>query len=343
MNFFKRSDQNKTTPKSEPSHPPTTPEEQAFNEAWFRALRRFAAIAGINGLSFNLHHPETKEILAPHAGVAGTFDAWKQIETPSEKERLLLSEILGFVSQAIKPWHVANMMTALRRPKEAFAHLEANPPANGTGQDYAEYCAACARVFMSFELAEKALEWATKAANAAPNDKKIQCVLADAMRLNKDFEGSSRIYSALLKAGKRSQLNPTGAVEEMIAEVFSRETGSVPSPLFAIEIGQHLGNQEQASMFWQLIETEFHDSHYLRLHHAYYLLDRHQTAQALAKLISIVKEFNWSQEAILNLEILFKQVDPSATKIYPELQRQVREVIRSKGWTTEGMKPRSLG
>ncbi len=44
----------------------------------------------------------------------------------------------------------------------------------------------------------------------------------------------------------------------------------------------------------------------------------------------------WLREPALNLLLIFQDVDPEM-KVIPEFQMKLRETIREKGWTLDGM------
>jgi hypothetical protein len=131
--------------------------------------------------------------------------------------------------------------------------------------------------------------------------------------------------------------SPSDSISEMFLETFSLEQGVLPSPIFAIQLGQQLSDPKQSDEFWKLAEAEFYYSPYFRSHHAYYLASKGQIQECLAKLIALVQEMPWLQEASLNLKYIFDYFNRRGNKIMPEFQDSLAQQIRDRGWTNDGM------
>lgn len=315
---------------------------QEFDAEWPRAVKRFEKTTGMGELKLSLRHPQTQEVMTPHEGLGATFNDWKQADAPYNKRRVLSHLLVEMIGGAMNAWQAANFFTSDSRPLEALAILEEEPP-DPDSEDYAAHCVAYARTLLSMIRYPEALEWARKAAEAAPADPQMMMVLADAMHLNRQCEEAHNIYTHLMAKAPQSEAGGPDAVDEMFRNLFARDTGVVSSPVLALDLPQQLSNPVQAARFWELAETEFYYSPYFRMHHAYHLAQIGETEHSFAKLIGLVQEMDWVKEANLNLANHFTQFDPPGTNIMPEFQAELRQRIRENGWTTEGMNRIEIG
>ena len=312
-----------------------------FDEEWHRAVRRFAVVTGygVDRFVFNLRHPETREIMPPHLGIAPYFDEWKQIVSPWDRIDLFFRVILDTLGvDGLHIWAVANVFTACRRPQQALEALQSAELTEAGSDYYARHCGAYARALIPLNHPQKALEWAQTAAAAAPDDARLRLLLADALRFNGRGEEATAIYCALMATAEPSPDEVPDPIADLFERLFALETGAVPSPFFALDIVGSLEDPDQAAQFWKLGEAEFYDSPHFRMQHAYYLTASGRTQEAFAKLAALVSEMPWLREAQINLLQLFKHLDPEEDKLMPDLRRQVEQKIQEEGWTTDGMR-----
>jgi tetratricopeptide (TPR) repeat protein len=311
-----------------------------FDADWHSAVRRFAIVSGygVSGFQFNLRHPQTREILPPHLGIAPYFEDWKQIRTEWDRRVMFFRLILD--TQGIENLHVwaaANILTACRSPQEALELLQKAELTEAGSQYYARHCGAYARVLVPLNHPVEALQWAQTAAAADPDDARLSLILADALRLNQQYEAANTIYSHLQATAPPPSEEASDPISELFSRLFALETGAVPSPLFALDVATSLEDPEQAGRFWQLAEAEFYDSPHFRMHHAYRLASIGQLHEAFAKLAALVGEMPWLREPHINLLELFTHLDPEGETLLPDLRRQVEAKIHEEGWTTERM------
>jgi tetratricopeptide (TPR) repeat protein len=319
----------------------TDPLGTRFDEEWYRVVRRFAIVSGygVAGFEFNLRHPETREIMPPHLGIAPYFEDWKQIRTPWDRMDLFFRLILDTRGiQNFHPWAVANVMTACRRVEQAYQILRGVELTGAGTKYYARHCGSFARVLIPLNQPKEALQWAQTAAAADPEDPRLQLLLADALRFNGRCEEATAIYSGLMATAAPAPDEAPDPISDVFSRLFALETGAVPSPFFALDFVGSLEDPEQAAQFWKLAEAEFYDSPHFRMRHAYHLAAVGQTREAFAKLAALVSEMPWLREAQINLLQLFKHLDPDGGKVMPDLRRQVEAKIREEGWTTEDMR-----
>jgi tetratricopeptide (TPR) repeat protein len=311
-----------------------------FDADWFRAVRRFAIVSGygVDGFQFNLRHPETNELMAPHLGITPYFEDWKQIRSPWDRLDLFYRLIIGTRGvENFHPWAIANILTASRRPQEALETLKATELAEAGSEYYARHCGAFARALIPLSHPVEALQWAQTAATADPDDSRLQLLLGDALRFNGQCEEANAIYSGLMATAEPSPDEAPDPIGDMFGRVFALETGAVSSPFFALDIAATLGDPEQAEQFWKLGEAEFYDSPQFRMQHAYRLVAGGQALEGFAKLAALVNEMPWLREAQINLLQLFRHLDPAGDRLMPELRGKVEQTITEQAWTTEGM------
>ncbi len=317
--------------------PTAEPDARAleFDETWVKTLRVFEKMVGLGTIRINLTHPRTKGPLKPHEGLNATFAEWKKIQSPWDQRVFIfdfLMNDMGF-RKAMKVWQIANALTAMRGPDKALKLLQDNPQPETTSEDYAAHCAAFARAFFGLQQPVTALEWAKKAFEHDSAAYKL--IYADGLYLTGECDAADHLYTELMGESKSDETDET--IPNMFAKLFARDTGVVPSPVVALSIAEKLANPDQAAEFWQFAEADYYDSSFFRMHHAYHLLKAGQTERALAKLVALVQEMPWLREPSINLDILFKQLDPTGSKFMPEFQAQLRQRIQENGWTTEGM------
>jgi hypothetical protein len=341
MGFIKKLIGGDSTPKKQTTA--IQSDEQQFDIEWHEAVHRFGIVAGFESFSFELRHPEANQVMAPHKGLAGTFEEWKQIRSPWDRRALLFNLLLNTVANDMKPWQRANILVANRYPVEALALLDtvANPEA-GT-KDHPSVCAAFAQALLGAHRFTEAIPWAKSAHEEAPQNRYFKSLFADALFLSGDCDKANEFYSELMAAGQNQPKATSGTeIENMFVEMFARETGAVPSPVFAIQIGKRLATPSQVAEFWNLAEAEFYDSPYFRMQHAYHLVNQGEAMKAIAKLAVLVQEMPLLREASLNLALIFERFDPDG-KLMAEFQAELKERIRANGWTTEGMHRISIG
>ena len=311
-----------------------------FDAEFFRAVRRFAIVTGYSpeNFTFNLRHPETQAPMAPHLGIAPYFDAWKKIRSPWDRVELFFRYFLeSRGSESFDPWAVANVLSALRLPREALDMLQRYELSAPDSECYARHCGAFARAMIPLIRPQEALQWAQAAAAADPEDARLRLLLADALRLDGQCEEATTIYSSLMATAAPSPDDAPDPIADLFARLFSVETGAAPSPFFALDVVVSLEDTDQAAQFWQLGEAEFYDSPHFRMRQSYHMAATGQTREAFAKLAALVGEMPWLREAHLNLLQLFHHLDPAGDTLMPELRQQVEQRIQSEGWTAEGM------
>jgi tetratricopeptide (TPR) repeat protein len=233
----------------------------------------------------------------------------------------------------MKPWQLANYLVADRNPVEAFEIIQEASSGN-LGEDYAQHCTALAKSLSSLTYYEESLKWAKKACEAEPKNSQFTIVLADAYFLSGNHNAANKIYESLVSLVPRSD---SDSISDMFSVTFAFDTGVLPSPIFAIRLGKQLSDPRQSEEFWKLAEIEFYYSHYFRLHHAYYLAAKGKQQECLAKLITLVQEMPWLEEASLSLKNLFDCFNQSGNKIMPEFQEQLSQKIQERGWKGEKM------
>ncbi|MEO7717932.1 MAG: tetratricopeptide repeat protein [Capsulimonas sp.] len=315
--------------KSQPPADPAQP--QRFDEEWEQAVKRFGAVTKLGAINMELKHPKTGNLMTPHDGLGQTFSEWKAIESPYDKRALLFEQIMSMVGKSMKRWQVANYLVANRSPQQAMSLLE---KAEESEKADAQFQAAMAKTLMRLDRPSDALNHARQAIETAPDEQSLQTVYADALHLTGRCEEAHAIYTRQMAP---AQPVVDTSIVSMFESLFSQETGSVPSPVLAVEIAESLSDPAQSEEFWRLGETEFYDSPYFRMHHAYHLINTGAKDRGFVKMIALVKEMPWLREASLNLSLLFEQFDPTGRQIMPELQTVLRQNIEKNGWTTAGM------
>jgi len=332
MGFFKNLFNKDNTPD-----PNQQAQAEAFDRDWDSTLNRFKILIGAKDFKLDLTHPQTGAAMKPHEGLGGTFEDWQNIVSAWDQQRLLLETLLQMVGKSLNTWQFANMLVAIRKPDQALTLLKGEPPTPQDADDYSQYCAAYAYTFLYLQQADDALNWAKKAHDLTPNDSRIHTLLADAQYLTGAHDDANTIYSALMAKSDISDPASTNNVEAMYQSLFKLETGAVPSPMFAVEIGEKLSDPAQSEQFWQLTQVEFYASPYFRMQHAYHLLNQGHVDKAFAKLMALVQEMPWLREASINLNQIFKALDPDGNKIMPDFQQALRKTIADNNWTTDGM------
>ncbi len=315
------------------STPETAAQQQQFDTEWAQALKRFGVVTGLGGINLDLKHPKTGRIMSPHDGLGQTFSEWQAVESAYDRRALIFSQIASMIGKAMNHWQAANYLSATRFPQKAFALLEKAPDSETAS---APFQAALARVLINLGRKADALAHAKQATEAEPDDARLRTLYADTLHLSGRCEEAHAIYSEQQTAS-HPPTEGSDQIAPLFTNFFSQETGSVPSPVLALEIGESLSDPAQAEEFWRLAETEFYDSAYFRMHHAYHLSQSGETERGFAKLLSLVREMPWLAEPSLNLMEHFKALDPTGQNIMPEYQTELRQTIRENGWTTEYM------
>lgn len=306
---------------------------ESFNTKWKESIAGFKSIVGLKSLDVDLKHPETNQPMTAYEQIPDIYKQWLEIKSPWDRKSLLFSVIYDLVGEYMKPWQVANYLIADRDPFQAFEILQ-DASSDNWDEDYPPHCAALAKSLCSLTYYEESLKWAEKAYQANPSNPHFETILADAYFLTDRTEEASRIYQSRISLVPPS---PSDSISEMFLETFSIEQGVLSSPIFAIQLGQQLSDSKQSDEFWKLAEAEFYYSPYFRSHHAYYLASKGQIKECLAKLIALVQEMPWLQEASLNLKCIFDYFNQKGDLIMPDFQESLSQQIRDRGWTSEGM------
>lgn len=300
-----------------------------FNTEWGECISIFKYIAGLKSLNIDLKHPMTNQIMTAYEQFPGVYQQWLEIRSPWDRRSLLFSVIYDLIGEYMKPWQVANYLTADRNPLEALTILEENIPDN-SDENYLSHCASLAKSLCSLTYYEESLKWIKKAYEAEPNNPHFENILADAYFLTGYNDKASQIYKSRVSMVPPS---PSDSISKMFLVTFSIKQGVIPSPTFAIQFGHLLSNPKQSDEFWNLAETEFYYSPYFRSHHAYYLASKGQIKECLAKLIALLQEMPWLQEASLNLMYIFEYFNLRGERIMPDFQKSLSEKILNRGWT----------
>ena len=264
-----------------------------FNLEWKKAVMKFKVLVGLESLKLNLLHPKTRTPAKPHLAIPDTFIEWQKIQSLWERRSLIFEVIFSLVKESLKTWQIANYLTVQRRPLEAFdlllndiKQLETQTQ-DKIQEDYVQYCSAIAKTLISLTQFENALKLALKAYIAAPNEPRIELLLADAYFLTKNYQQANAIYQKHWLIIKRSEKQP---IKKMFSEVFSSEQGTSSSPILAIQMGKLITDASQTEEFWQLAEAEFYSSPYFRSHHAYLNANQGKIQQSFAKSLALVQE-----------------------------------------------------
>jgi tetratricopeptide (TPR) repeat protein len=311
---------------------PSDPEAAAFDADWKRQLERFGAITGRQGLTLEPLHPELKVPLAPHAGMGRTFSDWRKLPVAYARAGFLFDEFYELVGHVLSRSETANYLVAVRQPHRAILLLQEASPAETITP---EYCTATANALLAQTRSQEALVWAQRAIDVDSDSARNQLLLADALHMSNRHEEAHVIYDRLMAS--YTNTDPDAGISEMFRDLFARATGVVPSPVLAFSLGEGLADPEQATAFFDLAETEFYESPYFRMRHAYRLLAMGNMQRGLAKLTGLVSEMPYLKEPSLNLMRLLEQYDPAGRTLFPELRAKVQNEIVKNGWTTEGM------
>ncbi|WP_017327140.1 lipopolysaccharide assembly protein LapB [Synechococcus sp. PCC 7336] len=297
-----------------------------FDTEWDDAISRFQIDVGFKSFQLNLRHPKTREICKPHQAIPDVFKQWQTIQSLWDRRSLLYEAIYSLVGQHMKPWQVANYLTANRSPLDALDILQSEIKNSKNSDKFPEYCIALSRSLIALTYYKEALTWAQKAFQASPKDIRNKFILADAYALCGYPEEADKIYQEQLALAKPSQNN---SISEMFSEMFAKETGIISSPVFAVQIGLQLSDPHQSAEFWKIAEAEFYDSPYFRMQHAYHLANSGSVEHCIAKLIALTHEMPWLKEANLKLMQIFEELNQSGKVIMPEFQSQLRKRLES--------------
>jgi len=311
---------------------------QRFDAEWVAAVERYCIVTGIGPGGIVLKHPQTLEILAPHAGLNQTFQEWQELPTLYARRQLLFRTMLEMGDGGLtKVWHAANFLVADSRGDEALETLESEDPPSENDEDYAPHCDAYARAYIALTRQWEAIDWARKAVAAAPEETFFQTTLGDALHLSGEHDEAHAIYERLMATASLGEADEAGAIRELFSKMFALETGVLPSPVMAFQMASGLADPAQSAEFWALAEDEFYYSPYFRVKHAYHLLEQGDQNRYVAKLAGLINDMPWVKEANLNLLGFLEHVDPTGKNVLPEMQAEIRERIRANNWTVEGM------
>jgi tetratricopeptide (TPR) repeat protein len=306
---------------------------ESFDLEWNSKVLKFMSITGLEKTSINLINNGNNKTTSAYKKFPETYRQWLEIRSPWDRQSLLFSVIYDLVGEYMKPWQVANYFIADRNPFQAFEILQ-DASSDNWDEDYPPHCAALAKSLCSLTYYEESLKWAEKAYQAEPSNPHFETILADAYFLTTSTEEASKIYQSRISLVPPS---PSDSISDMFLETFSIEQGVLHSPIFAIQLGQQLSDPKQSDEFWKLAETEFYYSPYFRSHHAYYLASKGKVKECLAKLIALVQEMPWLQEASLNLKYIFDYFNQRGNRIMPDFQEGLSEQILERGWTSDGI------
>ena len=269
--------------------------------------------------------------MLPHKGLQATYTQWLKTRTDYERRRLLFYELSKFLLRTMTLQQSAKFLIAVRRPQEALDLLtsadeqqKADPATSG----------AMAWAFLSLMRGKEAVPYAKMAVETDPESVWYQVLLADALHVSNQHAEAHAIYERLIAAATPSgDVAPEQVISEMFATLFARETGAVPSSIYAMAFAKSISDPKQSAQFWQLAETEFYDSAYFRADHARYLLEQGDLPKAVAKLAALVQENPGLREPTLNLAAILEKTP----ELMPELRAALLRTIAKNGWTTEGM------
>ena len=154
---------------------------------------------------------------------------------------------------------MANGFVGNGNAEAALRMIECEEPPQPGADFYSLHCGAFAQALLALNRKEEALQWAQEAASDDPENAGLQVLLADALVLNGQHEAAHGIYAALFAnvAAPPTDLDRRDSAADMFERLFARETGVIPSPFFALQIGSQLEDPAQAEEFWRLAEDEF--------------------------------------------------------------------------------------
>jgi len=314
--------------------------EAQFDAEWDAAVGRYAGIVGIEGFQgLTLEHPTTGAKLLPHQGMAGTFSEWRRIQASYDRERLIFGYLYDMSRRILNRHQTANYLTRTRQPDRAITLLqdarpeERNAPLNAASMAYA---------YLSMMRPADAVSWAEKGVACDAPSRRAECLLADGLHMTGRMDEAHTIYSRLMATRSKAADPQTDVVRAMFADLFSQATGALPSPVFAIMVGEGTADPDQASAFWRMGELEFHDSPYFRMHYAY-AITKSDPVWALAKLAALAQERPQIKEATLNALSLLKQLDPAGSGGMADLRRELEKRAAANRWTTDGMTRIEIG
>ncbi len=307
---------------------------EVFNAEWKAGVTKFKSIAGLTSLNIDLKHPQTKQPMTAYEQMPDAYAEWMEIRSAWDRESLFFSIIYDAVGQYMKPWQVANYLTIDRNAFQAFDILTEASNKGNLGEDYPSHCAAVAKSLCSLTYFDESLVWAKKACHAEANNPHFRIVLADAHFLSGDCDRACKMYDKRVACVPPSS---SDSISEMFLVTFSIEHGVVPSPVFAIQLGRQLSDPNQAEEFWKLAEAEFYYSPYFRAEHAYHLASKGRNEECLAKLIALVQEMPWLEEASINLQSLFHCFNRGSERLMPDFQQELSQRIKERGWKGEGI------
>jgi tetratricopeptide (TPR) repeat protein len=308
--------------------------QELFDKEWKLSVDKFSAVTGLTSLNISLKQLDNYTPTTDREQISNVYQQWLRIKSSWDKQSLLFSVIYDLIGEYMKTWQIANYLIVDRRHFEAFEILQDGSSDNWE-IDFPSHCAALARSLCSLTYYKESLNWTEKASQLEPKNSYFQTILADAYFLTNYTDKASQIYQSHISLIPPSD---SDSISEMFLETFSIEQGVLHSPIFAIQLGQQLSDPKQSEEFWRLAEDEFYYSPYFRSHHAYYLASKGQINECLAKLIALVQEMPWLQEASLNLKYIFDYFNQTGNRIMPDFQDDLSETIAMRGWKSyDGM------
>ncbi|WP_017326742.1 tetratricopeptide repeat protein [Synechococcus sp. PCC 7336] len=307
---------------------------EEFDREWMQAVERFKIVVGFKSFSLKLKHPKTHKLAKPHIAIPEIFKEWQGIESLWDRRSLMFEVLNGLLAQHMKPWQTANYLTANRNPLEALNILENSIKENIHDEDWTESCAALAKTLIALTYYKDALQWAQRSSQANPENFRFQVILADAYFLCNYYDEANAIYKELISGVASSNSN---SVFEIFSDFFMIEKGVIPSPIFALRIGENLSDPAQIWDFWKLAEAEFYDNPYFRVQHSYYLAKSGFLQRSFSKLLALVQEMPWLREASLNLMKIFEYFEQSENEVMPDFKAKLKQRIEEQGWTFEGI------
>ena len=268
---------------------------------WRKAVSLMRAVTGVDDP--RIVFPGGEAGAAPNAALGSSFETWRTIRSSWDRKSMLPHIAFGLSRVGMATWRKANLYTIDRRPDMALALLKGAERPSRYDRSYADHCGAFAMAHLGMTQYGDALTWARLAAEAAPSSARLHVVLADALMLTGSCDEANAVYSRRMSEAKPME-GADDPIAEMFANLLARDTGSVGSPIFAVTIAESIADPEQSARLWTLLEAEYYDSPYLRIHHAYYLMAHGQKERGSAKLMALAMHMPWAKEATLNAKSL---------------------------------------
>lgn len=311
-----------------------------FDREWESALDLFKKYVELPINNFVLKDPDTHLEIPPHVGLGGTFEDWKEIQSPWDRRCILFDCIVEYLQDKMQLWQIANYYTYTRMPSRALEGLlleEENKPEiiNNSG-----FTIAKVRALFSLSKVDESILLARKAVQQAPDNNDYKILLGDILHVNGDHEEAHKIYNEFIDIP--NSLKDGVSLNEIFEDFFSIKSGKAPSFIMAINFSKSLKSKDETEFFWTLIENEFYHIPYCRLEHTYFLLENGEQQRALAKILSLVNDTPWLKEAHLNALQIIEMLDPSGVSLQ-QYREPLEQRIKENNWTPENMFSRVIG